>query len=58
MDNLGKAMTDNLVANCYAKGVKDGIGLTIGGIIAYRVTRYFIKAYIDYKVEEKAKEQA
>ena len=52
MEPLGKAMTDNMVANYYVKGVKDGIGFTIGGIIIYKVTRYFVKQYIDYKVEE------
>lgn len=57
MEFYNKAMMDNMAMQYYAKGVADGIGVTIGGIVLYKVTRYFVKAYIDYKVEEESKKK-
>ena len=42
--------------NTYINGVTDGVKIAAGSYIAYKAIRFFVKAYIDYKVEKGVEE--
>ena len=41
----------------YMKGVADGIGCAIGTYILYRIGKFFVKGYIDYKIDDGVKKK-
>lgn len=52
---LSNGEIEKYAMNSYMNGVKDGIGFAVGGYILYRIGRFLVKGYIDYKVEESNK---
>lgn len=49
---------EGYAVGAYIRGVSDGIGITIGSYILYRIGRFLVKGYIDYRVEKKVEERA
>lgn len=55
---LTNADTESYALGAYVRGVTDGIGITIGSYILYRIGRFLVKGYIDYRVERNVEERA
>lgn len=54
---LTNVETESYALGAYVRGVTDGIGITIGSYILYRIGRFLVKGYIDYRVEKRAEEE-
>lgn len=48
---------EGYAVGAYVRGVSDGIGITIGSYILYRIGRFLVKGYIDHQVEKHIKEE-
>ena len=54
---LTNAETESYALGAYVRGVTDGIGITVGSYILYRIGRFLVKGYIDYRVEKHVEER-
>lgn len=57
MELYSKDMLGYVSVKSYVNGVSDGIALTVGSYIVYRIGKFLVKGYINYQVEKKAKEE-
>ena len=55
---LTNAETESYALGAYVRGVTDGIGITVGSYILYRIGRFLVKGYIDHQVEKRVEERA
>ena len=54
---LTNADTESYALGAYVRGVTDGIGITVGSYIVYRIGRFLVKGYIDHQVEKHMREE-
>lgn len=51
------AETESYALGAYVRGVTDGIEITIGSYILYRIGRFLVRSYIDHRVEKNIEER-
>lgn len=51
-----KVTVINFGSELYRDGLKDGFWFAVGGYVTWKVGKWLVASYIDYKAEAKAKE--